>query len=176
VTEDPADPADRLAVRRHVPLAVRAAAALRDGRHQHPVTGLESGDRVADFGDRADRLVAENAAVGHRRDISLENMQVGATDRRGIHPHDHVGRLLDRGIGDLFPGLLPRSVVHQRLHRHLRAVMHVVCREPNVLKLIITALGTDAPNAVGLVYIAAFGQRRRRRHRRDVHELDFSVL
>ncbi len=54
--------------------------------------------------------------------------------------------------------------------------MHVVCREPNVLKLIITALGTDAPNAVGLVYIAAFGQRRRRRHRRDVHELDFSVL
>ena len=62
VPEDPADAADRLAVGGHVALAVLAASALGDGRHQDPVADLERADGVADLGDRADRLVAQDAA------------------------------------------------------------------------------------------------------------------
>jgi hypothetical protein len=120
VAEDPADPADGLAVRGHALLAVLAAAAFRDGRDQHPVADREALDRLADLGNRADGLVAENAAVGDRRDITLENVQVGAADRGGVDPYHHVGRVLNCSVGNVFPGLLPGAVIHQRFHGHLR--------------------------------------------------------
>ena len=119
VAEDPADPADGLAVRRHALLAVLAAAAFRDGRDQHAVTDPEALDRVTHLSDGADRLVAEDAALGDRGDIALENVQVGAANRGGIDPHHHVGRFLNRRVRNLFPRLLPGPVIDKRLHGHL---------------------------------------------------------
>jgi hypothetical protein len=110
------DPAHRLAVRGHAPLAVAAAAALGDGRDQHPVADAESLHRLADLGDRADRFVPQDAAVGHRRDVTLQDVQVGTADRRGVDPDHDVGRFGDRGIGNVLPGLAARAVVHQCFH------------------------------------------------------------
>ena len=73
--------------------------------------------RVADRGDRADRFVAEDPAVGHRGHVALQDVQVGAADRGRVDADDHVGRLLDRGVRDVLPGLRARTVVDQRLHR-----------------------------------------------------------
>ena len=41
--------------------------------------------------DGADRLVAEDPAVGHRGHVALEDVQVGAADRDGVDPDDGVG-------------------------------------------------------------------------------------
>jgi hypothetical protein len=120
VAEDPADPADGLAVRRHASLAVPAAAAFRDGRDQHAITDRESLDRPTDLGDGADSFMTEDAALGDRGDIALEDVQVGAADRSGVDPHHHVRRFLDRRVRNLFPCLLPGPVIDQRLHSHLR--------------------------------------------------------
>ena len=116
VPEDPADAADGLAVRGHVALAVLAPSAARDGRHQDPVADLERADGVADRRDRADRLVAEDAALGHGRDVTGQDVQVGAADGGGVDAYDDVGRVLDRCVGDVVPGLLPGAVVDECLH------------------------------------------------------------
>ena len=58
VTEYPSDAAGGLAVTRHRPLAIGAAPAGCDRRHQHPVTLGEAVHRRAGGHDRADRLVA----------------------------------------------------------------------------------------------------------------------
>ena len=70
-----------------------------------------------DLDDGADALVTEDAAVRHRWDVTLQDVQVGAADRGGVDLHDHIGRLLDGGVGHGLPRLLARSVVHERLHR-----------------------------------------------------------
>jgi hypothetical protein len=116
MAEDPADPAHRLAVRRHAPLAVLAAPALGDGGDEHAVADAEPLHRVADFGDGAHRLVAEDAAVGDGGDVTVQDVEVGTADRGGVHPHDHVGRFGDGGVGDVLPGLAARSVVYESLH------------------------------------------------------------
>ena len=70
----------------------------------------------ADLGDRADALVAEDASLGDGGDVALEDVQVGAADRRGVDPDDHVRRLQDRRVRDLLPRLLAGTVVDERLH------------------------------------------------------------
>ena len=108
MAEDPADAADGLAVRGHAALAVLAPSALGDRRHEDPVADVEAADRVADRGDRADRLVAQDAAFGHGGDVALQDVQVGAADRGGVDLHDDVGRVLDDASGtssqDFSPG------------------------------------------------------------------------
>ena len=107
VAEDPADAADGLAVRGHAALAVLAAPALGDGRDEHAVADGEPVDGVADLGDGADRLVAEDAAVGDRGHVALQDVQVGAADRGGVHLDHDVGGFLDGCVGDVFPGFWP---------------------------------------------------------------------
>ena len=84
VAEDPADPADRLAVRGHAALARPAAAARRDGGDEDAVALGEAAHRRAALDDRADRLVPEDAALGDGRDVALEDVQVRAADRRRV--------------------------------------------------------------------------------------------
>ena len=50
-------------------------------------------DGVADLGDRADGLVAEDAAVGDRGDVALQDVQVGAADGGGVDLDHDVGRV-----------------------------------------------------------------------------------
>src|SRR6185369_16380737 len=116
VAEDPADAADRLAVRGHAALAVLALAALGDGGDEHAVTDAESLDGVADLGDRAYGLVAEDAAVGDGGHVTVQDVQVGAADRGGVDSDHDVGRFPDGCIGDVFPRLLARSVVYEGFH------------------------------------------------------------
>jgi hypothetical protein len=89
VAQDPAAPAEALAVASLA--AVPARTTSGDARHQHLVAGPHVLHAGADFLDRADRFVAEDAAVGHGWDVALEDVQIGAADRHGIHPHDGIG-------------------------------------------------------------------------------------
>jgi hypothetical protein len=119
VAEDPADAADLLAMRRHAPGAVAATAAVGDRRDDHLVARRQPGHGGAEFGDRADRLVAENPSVRDGWHVALEDVQVRAADGRGVDPDDRIGGVLDGRIGDLFPRLGGGTVVDQCLHRCL---------------------------------------------------------
>ena len=116
VAEDPADPADGLAVGGHPGLARPAAPARGDRGHEHPVALLQRRDRGAGLDHRADRFMAEDAALGHRGHVALEDVQVGAADRRRLDLDDHVGRVLDARIVDVVPGPLPRTAEYECLH------------------------------------------------------------
>ena len=89
VAEDPAAAAEALAVAA-LP-AEAAGAAGGDARDEHPVADLDVLHAGADRLDGADGLVAEDAPVGHGRDVALQDVQVGAADRDGVDPHDGVG-------------------------------------------------------------------------------------
>ena len=101
VAEDPA--ATTEALTGVAVAAVLAGPACGDARDEHAVADLDAADAVADGLDGADGLVAEDAAVGHRGHVALEDVQVGAADRGGVDPHDRVGAVDDHRVGDLFP-------------------------------------------------------------------------
>jgi hypothetical protein len=114
VAEDPAAAAEALAVAAFPAEAARAARG--DARHEHPVTGLDRLDGVADRLDRPDGFVAEDPPVGHRGDVAFEDVEIGAADRHGVDADDGVGVVDDRGLGHIFPSLLTRPVIHECLH------------------------------------------------------------
>src|SRR5664280_704157 len=62
--------------------------------------------RPAHLGNRPDTFVPEDPSVGHHRDIPLQDVQVSAADRGGVHLHDHVSRVNDLRVGHDLPGLL----------------------------------------------------------------------
>src|SRR5262249_49923146 len=81
------------------------------------VTRLDGGDVVADLQHGPDALVAENRPGLHFGHVALEDVQVGAADRRRVDPDDDVGRRLEFGIGPFLPAPLVGPVVDERLHR-----------------------------------------------------------
>src|SRR5690606_1688828 len=109
------------AVRIQAAVAVAARAAGADARNDDPVADVDVRDGGAHLGHRADALVAQNAARGDRRDVALEDVQIGAADRGRVHPHEGVRGLEDLRIGDRIPRLLARAVIHQRFHVALLA-------------------------------------------------------
>ena len=101
VAEDPAAATGAEAV---VALLAEAAAPARaDARDEHAVADGDRRDGRADLDDGADRLVAENRSRLHLGHVALEDVQVGAADRRRVDPDDRVGRLDDRRVGDGLP-------------------------------------------------------------------------
>src|SRR4029450_4132444 len=56
-------------------------------------------------------LDPEDPPVGHRRDVPLEDVQVGPADRGRVHLHDHISRVDELRVGSLLPGFLTRAVV-----------------------------------------------------------------
>ena len=96
-----------------LPVAVGTSAAGGD----HAVPHGEPAHRLSDLGDRPDTVVPEDPPVGHRGHITLEDVQVGAADRGGVHRHDHIGRVDDPRIRHLLPRLSARSVVDESLHQ-----------------------------------------------------------
>jgi hypothetical protein len=114
VPENPAPSAEALPV---VGLLAEAASpAGADARHQHAVARCDRGHAGADLFDGADSLVPEDGTRGGLRDIALEDVQVGAADRRGVDPHDGVGRIQDGRIRDGVPGALAGTVIDEGLH------------------------------------------------------------
>jgi hypothetical protein len=87
-------------------LAVQARRAHRAGaagdveRHHYPVADLEFGDRGPDLGHHPHGLVAEDVAGVEERAEDLVQVQVGATQPARGDLDDHVGGILDRGIGN----------------------------------------------------------------------------
>src|SRR4029450_2976371 len=114
------DATDGLAVRRHSLLAVAAPPAASDRRYQHAVADGEAGDRGADLGHGADRLVPEDPSGVHGGDVPVQDVQVGAADRGGVDADDDVGGFLDGRVGHVLPRLASRAVEHERLHGCLR--------------------------------------------------------
>ena len=76
------DPAAGRAMRIHLLAAIVAFAAGADAGDQNPVARLERRDGRPDLVDDADALMAQNAAGLASRDVALEDMQIGAADRR----------------------------------------------------------------------------------------------
>src|SRR5258708_29572129 len=117
VPEDPAAPAEALA---GVTLAAEPAGPARgDAGDEKPLPGLDRLHACPDRLDGPDRLVAEDAPVGHRRDVTLEDMKVRAADRYGVHSDDRVGVGDDFRLRYLLPRLCATSVVNERPHGHL---------------------------------------------------------
>jgi hypothetical protein len=114
VAEDPAPAAGAEAV--PALLAEAAATARRDARDEDPVAGLDVRDGRADLDDRPDRLVAEDRPRHDLGHVSLEDVEISATDRRRVDADDGVGRLDDRRVRHGLPGPLARPAVDERFH------------------------------------------------------------
>ena len=99
------DPAAGGAVRVHQLPAIVAFAAGGDAGDQDAVSRLERGDGRPDLVDDADALMAENAARLTGRDVALEDVQVGAANRRFRHLDDRVGRRRDFRVLGALAGL-----------------------------------------------------------------------
>src|SRR5580700_11122811 len=95
------NPAAGRAMRKHRAPAILAFAAGGDTRDQHPVTRLECRHGPANLVDDADTLVAENAPRLTRRDVSFEDVQVGAANCRFSDLDDRIRRR-----GNLRPGMV----------------------------------------------------------------------
>jgi hypothetical protein len=97
VAKDPPSPAEALAESGRPTEAARTAR--RDARDEHPVAHLDRLDTGADGLDRPYRLMPEDPTVRHRGNVSLEDVQIGAADRRLDDLHNGVGRRFDLGAG-----------------------------------------------------------------------------
>src|SRR5665213_1144035 len=60
--------------------------------------------------------VPEDASVGDLGHIAFEDMEIGATDGRGVDPDDGVGVSCELRLGNVLPCLVARSVVDECLH------------------------------------------------------------
>ena len=87
---------------------------MHDTRTRSPRSHVLHAD--ADLLDRADCLMAEDATVGDRRDIALQDVKVRAADGGCVHPHDGIGVVDQNRLRNLFPSLLARTVVHECVH------------------------------------------------------------
>ena len=119
MSKDPADTAGSFvgeAVGVQTLMTVGAGAAGADAGQNHPIADRDGADGRSDLDDRSDPLVTEDAAGLHRGYVSLEYVEVRATDRGGIHAYHHVSRLLDRSVRYLFPCLVAWAVVNQCSH------------------------------------------------------------
>jgi hypothetical protein len=114
VAEDPSSATEALSV---AALPAEAArAARRDARYEHPVTGLPILDPAPHRLDRADGFVTENAARRHRRDVTLQDVQIRPADGHGIDTHDRVGVLDEQGIRHLLPRFVAGPVINDGAH------------------------------------------------------------
>ena len=96
VSEDPAAAAEALAV---ASLPAEAATPARaDAGQQHPVADGNRAHARADLLHRSHGLVTEHRAGRGLRHIALEDVEVGAADRRAVDPDDDVRRIDDRGV------------------------------------------------------------------------------
>jgi len=65
----------------------------------------------------ADPTSSTVPAGGDLRNVSTQNVEVGAADRHGVDADDRIGVVFDLGIGNRLPSLAARPVVHECLHR-----------------------------------------------------------
>ena len=81
------------------------------------VSRFERSDGGPDFIDDADAFMTENAAGLARRDVTLENVQIGAANCRFGHFDDRVRGSRDIRLGPVFEGLLSWPLINECFHR-----------------------------------------------------------
>jgi hypothetical protein len=128
VSENPSAPAQALPVSGLA--AVAAGTTRTDARHQDPVARLDVLYRRTDRLHGTDGLMPEYPTVGHDRDITLEDVQVGATYGDGVDSNDGIGVCLQNRHGDFFPSLASRTVVYERLHSEPPIDVQLLWRQP----------------------------------------------
>jgi len=78
--------------------------------------------------DDPNALMAQNASIGDRRKISLKNVKIGSTNRRGGKPHNSIARMLDGGARLVLPCNLAVTVIHQRFHGPFGLYIQIIHR------------------------------------------------
>jgi hypothetical protein len=78
---------------------------------------VELRDPGSDLSDRTDSLVSEDAARDTRRNVTFEDVEVGAADRCLSHFDDRVGRGRDARHRPFENRALAGSLIHERFHR-----------------------------------------------------------
>src|SRR5439155_1913455 len=112
VDQMPEDPAAASGAKAVAPLLAEPAAPARgDARHEYAVAELECRDARALRHDRADGFMAEDRPRLHLGYVALQDVQIGAADRRGVDADDRVRRHLDHRIRNLVPGPLSGTVI-----------------------------------------------------------------
>ena len=111
------NPAAVHAMRIHELSAIDALAAGGDAGDQDAVSGFEHRDGRPDLLDDANALVAENPAGLTGRNVALEDVKVGAANRRQSHFDDSVGRRRDAGLRPLLQGFVRRAEIDESFHR-----------------------------------------------------------
>jgi hypothetical protein len=127
VAQDP--PAAPEALARVTFAAEPAGPARGDAGDQDTVPGADRLDPGAHGLDGPYSLMTEDPAVGHRRNVSLEDVQVRAADRDGVDADDRVGVGDDLWLGHVFPGLLAGAVIDKRSHDHLPVYARARCAD-----------------------------------------------
>jgi hypothetical protein len=110
------NPAAVAAMGVHAASAEIALQTGSDARDDDPVSDMKFSDTGSDLLDYSDPFVAENAALGDGREISLEDMEIGAANCGGGDPNDGIARFVDRGARLVFPRTLAGAVVNERFH------------------------------------------------------------
>jgi hypothetical protein len=110
------NPAAMPAVRIHASFAKVALQASGDARDDDFVSNAKLGDAHADLFDYTNPLVAENAAIGHGREISLQNVKIGTANRRHRDAHDGIARILDGRARLVLPCILTWTAIDQGFH------------------------------------------------------------
>ena len=78
---------------------------------------MKFGDARSHLLDYADTLVPENAAIGHRGEIALQNVQIGSANGGSGDAHDGISGALDSGARFVLPRTLTRAMIDQSFHR-----------------------------------------------------------
>src|SRR5678816_2518844 len=95
----PQDPSTGPAMGRHAPSAEIANPAGGDAGDEHEISWLKGTDVRADCLDHAKALVSENAARDDAGHVTLQDMEVGAANRRGRDSNDGVAALTNSRLG-----------------------------------------------------------------------------
>src|ERR1700731_3371275 len=104
----------------HLPSAEFTFSARTDAGDQYQVADHEVGHGVADGFDDADALMTQRRAGSHFRDVTFQNVQVCATNRRLRDAHNRIRRLRDCRFRLVFERLLARTLEYQCFHDDLR--------------------------------------------------------
>lgn len=87
---------------------------MGDARDEHAVADLDVLHAVADWLNRADRLVPESSSGRHFGDVTLDDVKAGARDGHRVDSDCGVGVGGDLRRWYFLPGDLPRSVEYER--------------------------------------------------------------